>query len=120
MLYEVITGPIPIPPGAKIKMSAKRTGGAADTKLLSRRDRRRVAEPPMSDLVYGVNPVREALAGERRRPLELFVAREARSKRVEEVLHEAQRLNLPVRQRERKDLDKLAGHGHHQGLVLLV
>ncbi len=74
----------------------------------------------MSDLVYGVNPVREALAGERRKPLELFVAREARSKRVEEVLHEAERLNVSIRPRERKDLDKLAGHGHHQGLVLRV
>jgi 23S rRNA (guanosine2251-2'-O)-methyltransferase len=74
----------------------------------------------MSDVVYGVNPVREALAGSQRKPLELFVARDGRSARVDEVLQEATRREVPVRHRERKDLDKLAGHGHHQGLVLMV
>jgi len=74
----------------------------------------------MSDVIYGVNPVREALAGERRKPLELFVARDARSPRIDEVLAEAHRRQVPVRPRERRDLDQLAGHGHHQGLVLRV
>jgi 23S rRNA (guanosine2251-2'-O)-methyltransferase len=74
----------------------------------------------MSDVVYGVNPVREALAGIQRQPLELFVVRERRSSRIDEVVQEAVRLDVPVRQRERKDIDRLAGNGHHQGLVLLV
>jgi 23S rRNA (guanosine2251-2'-O)-methyltransferase len=74
----------------------------------------------MSDVIYGINPVREALAGSRRKPLELFVAREARSPRIDEVLREAARRGVPVRPRERNDLDRLAGHGHHQGLVLRV
>ncbi len=74
----------------------------------------------MNDVVYGVNPVREALAGERRKPLELFVARDARSPRIDEVLAEAGRRQVPVRRRERKDLDRMAGHGHHQGLVLSI
>ncbi len=74
----------------------------------------------MSDVIYGVNPVREALAGSQRKPLELFVARDGRSARVDEVLQEAARWGVPVRHRERKDLDRLAGNGHHQGLVLRV
>jgi 23S rRNA (guanosine2251-2'-O)-methyltransferase len=74
----------------------------------------------MSDVVYGVNPVREALAGIQRQPLELFVVRDGRSARIDEVVQEAVRLDVPVRQRERKDIDRLAGNGHHQGLVLLV
>ncbi|WP_432823330.1 23S rRNA (guanosine(2251)-2'-O)-methyltransferase RlmB [Trichloromonas sp.] len=74
----------------------------------------------MSDVVYGVNPVREALAGDQRKPLELFVARDGRSARIDEVVQEAARREVPVRTRERKDLDRLAGHGHHQGLVLRV
>lgn len=74
----------------------------------------------MSDVVYGINSVREALTGIQRPPLELFVAREGRSARIEEVVQEAVRRGVPVRQRERKDLDRLAGSGHHQGVVLLV
>ena len=74
----------------------------------------------MNDVIYGLNPVREALAGERRKPLELFVARDARSPRIDEVLAEAERRQVPVRRRERKDLDRLAGNGYHQGLVLSI
>jgi len=73
-----------------------------------------------ADLVYGINPVREALRGQRRRPLELLVERGVRSPRIEELLREATAAGVPVQRRERSDIDRLAGHGHHQGALLRV
>jgi len=70
------------------------------------------------DLIYGINSVREALRGKRRKPLELFIAEEAGSQRLAEVEEEARKKGVPVRRRERKDLDRLAGHHHHQGVLL--
>lgn len=72
----------------------------------------------MSDLVYGLNPAREALRGVRRRPLELLVAADARAGRFGELLEAAAAAGVPVHRRERRDLDRLAGTPHHQGVVL--
>jgi len=69
------------------------------------------------DYLYGINPVKEGLRG-RRRPIELFVDEQAGGKRIEEVLALAKDLDVPVRQRRRQDLDRLAGLPHHQGLVM--
>jgi 23S rRNA (guanosine2251-2'-O)-methyltransferase len=74
----------------------------------------------MSEFVYGINPVREGLQGVRRRPLEMFVARDQRSARIEELLAEAQTAGVPVRMRDKGDLDRLAGNPHHQGAVLRI
>ncbi len=73
-----------------------------------------------ADLVYGINPVREALRGERRRPLELLAERGNHSPRFEELLREAAAAGVPVQRRQRTELDRLAGHPHHQGVVLRV
>ncbi len=73
----------------------------------------------MSDWIFGINPVREALAGGRRKPLELFLAREG-GQRLRELASVASEVGVPVRNRERADLEKLAGHGRHQGAVLRV
>lgn len=74
----------------------------------------------MSDYVYGINPVGEALRGSLRPPLEVFVARGNRSARVDQVLRTAGEKGVPVRQRDRQDLDRMVGHPHHQGVVLKV
>lgn len=73
----------------------------------------------MDDLLYGTHPVREGLRAKRRRPLELFVVRGSHERHAD-VLELARELGVPIRQRERTDLDKLAGMPHHQGLVLRV
>ena len=72
----------------------------------------------MADYLYGVNPVREALDGHGRQPLELLAASGERSARLEEliVLAKSQRLTITIR--DRRDLDRLAGHSHHQGVLL--
>jgi 23S rRNA (guanosine2251-2'-O)-methyltransferase len=73
-----------------------------------------------ADLVYGINPVREALRGERRRPLELLAERDSHPPRLEALLREAVAAGVPVQRRQRQELDRLAGHSHHQGVVLRV
>lgn len=71
----------------------------------------------MADYIYGIHPVREGLQG-RRKPLELFVDEKGGNSRVEEILKLAAERGVPVRQRRRQDLDRLAGLPHHQGVVL--
>lgn len=73
-----------------------------------------------ADLIYGINPVREALHGLRRRPLELLAERGNHAPRFEELLREAAAAGVPVQRRERQAIDRLAGHAHHQGVVLRV
>ncbi len=69
------------------------------------------------DYIYGINPVREGLRG-RRQSFELFVDEKASGKRIDEVMGLAKELGVPVRQRQKQDLDRLAGMPHHQGVVL--
>lgn len=72
----------------------------------------------MADYLYGVNPVREALSGEGRKPLELLLASGERSARLEELIELAKKQQLKTVFRERRDLDRLAGNSHHQGVLL--
>jgi 23S rRNA (guanosine2251-2'-O)-methyltransferase len=69
------------------------------------------------DYLYGIHPVREGLRG-RRQPLELFVDEKGGGQRIDELLVLARERGVPVRQRRRQDLDRMAGQTHHQGAVL--
>jgi 23S rRNA (guanosine2251-2'-O)-methyltransferase len=73
-----------------------------------------------SDLVYGINPVIEGLRGTLRAPLELLVLKGALPPRLSEAVQLANGRGVPVRLRDRQDLDRLAGHKHHQGAILRV
>lgn len=72
-----------------------------------------------ADYLYGIHPVREGLLG-RRQPLELFVDEKGSGPRVDELLILARERGIPVRQRKRQDLDRMAEQPHHQGVVLSV
>jgi len=72
----------------------------------------------MADYLYGINPVREALTGAGRKPLELLLTDGERSARLAELLGLAEQLQLRTVFRDRRDLDRLAGHSHHQGVLL--
>ncbi len=72
----------------------------------------------MADFLYGINPVAEALTGKGRTPLELLAVSGDRNERLEVLLGEARKVGLPIRFRERRELDRLAGHSHHQGVLL--
>ncbi len=68
-------------------------------------------------MIYGMNPVLEALRGTRR-AFELFVARNLADRRLEKLLALAKEKGVPVRQREKGDIARLCGTEHHQGVAL--
>jgi 23S rRNA (guanosine2251-2'-O)-methyltransferase len=70
------------------------------------------------DIVYGVNPVMEALRGSRR-AFELFLA-DGADRRLDKLVQQAGEKEVPVRRRDRVALARLAGSEHHQGAVLRV
>lgn len=72
------------------------------------------------DLVYGINPVIEGLRGTLRAPIELFLLKGPLPPRLNEALQLANSKGIAVRLRDRQDLDRLAGHKHHQGAILHV
>jgi 23S rRNA (guanosine2251-2'-O)-methyltransferase len=73
------------------------------------------------ELIYGINPVMEALRGDRK-AFEVFVAGGGGGvdKRVEKILALAAEKGVPVRQREKGDITRMCGTDYHQGVVLRV
>lgn len=71
------------------------------------------------DILYGINPVREALRGNRK-AFELFVQIGGTDQRIAKLASLAEEKGIAVRRRERADLERLAGNPHHQGVVLKV
>lgn len=71
------------------------------------------------EIIYGINPVMEALRG-KRRAFELFVAGTGTEKRLEKLLRLAAEKGVPVRQREKVDISRLCGTDFHQGVALRV
>lgn len=69
------------------------------------------------DIVCGINAVREALRG-KRRAFELFVGKNEESERLKKLLDLASASGVPVRRRERRDMDRLCDSPHHQGVAL--
>jgi 23S rRNA (guanosine2251-2'-O)-methyltransferase len=71
------------------------------------------------EIIYGINPVLEALRGGRR-AFELFMAGSTGDRRFEKLLKLAAEKGVPVRQREKQDIARLCGTDHHQGVALKV
>lgn len=71
------------------------------------------------DILYGINPVREALRGNRK-AFELFIQTGGTDQRIAKLATLAEEKGIAVRRRERTDLERLAGNPHHQGVVLKV
>lgn len=71
----------------------------------------------MADFLYGVNPVREALRGQGREPLELLVLKDS-GPRLRDLIDLAAERSLKVSVLSRAELDRLANHSHHQGALL--
>lgn len=69
------------------------------------------------DMIYGINPVMEALKAEPCRILSVAVSREAGRGPVERIVALAAAKRIPVAFREKRDLQKMAGHRSYQGIV---
>lgn len=74
----------------------------------------------MDNLVYGVNPVLEALKGRQRKPLELIIVRNAASPRLAALKEAAAKRHVPVTAVARPDLDRMVDGARHQGVALRV
>jgi len=67
-------------------------------------------------IIYGLNPVMEAIRSHAERIHYIGVAREHGSK-VERVLSEAKKAGVPVRMLPAEQVDRLANRGVHNGVV---
>jgi 23S rRNA (guanosine2251-2'-O)-methyltransferase len=72
------------------------------------------------DLLYGVNPLLEALRQGGRIPTEIVVAEGARDERLRELIDLAQSRNISVKRAPRSTIDQAVGNTHHQGVMARV
>lgn len=70
-------------------------------------------------LLYGVNPIVEALRSGRA-PREIMVAEGARDERLRELVSLAQDRNVTLRRVAKSVLDREAGNTHHQGVIARI
>jgi 23S rRNA (guanosine2251-2'-O)-methyltransferase len=77
-------------------------------------------EGASGDLLLGPNAVREALRSGRRKLRRILLAREGRDARLGEIVAQAGRQGIPIRQVPRERLAALAGGDRHQGIVALA
>ena len=73
-----------------------------------------------SGLLYGVNPLLEALRAGDRAPAEILVAESARDERLRELIELARSRNISVKRVPRAVLDRAVGSTHHQGVMARV
>lgn len=71
------------------------------------------------ELIFGVNPVKEALQGGRG-AYNLYVQISASDHRVEKIIRLAEQRGVAVHRREKLDLTKMCASSHHQGIALEV
>jgi 23S rRNA (guanosine2251-2'-O)-methyltransferase len=72
------------------------------------------------ELLYGVNPLLEALRAGERIPTEIVVAEGARDERLRELIELARTRNVTVRRAPRTTIDREVGNTHHQGIMARV
>lgn len=72
----------------------------------------------MDDLLYGINPISEALKSSGRKPLNLFVQKGQNNPRLSQLVDLARSQRIKVAQIPVSDLERMVGHSHHQGIAL--
>ena len=71
------------------------------------------------ELIFGVNPVKEALQGVRA-AFNLYVQISATDHRVEKIIRLAEERGVAVLRRDKVDITKMCASSHHQGIALEV
>jgi 23S rRNA (guanosine2251-2'-O)-methyltransferase len=72
----------------------------------------------MSEIIYGLNAVREALSGRVRPALELLVVSGHLNRRQQDLVELARQAQLKVTFQDRSALDRLTSGASHQGVLL--
>ncbi len=70
-----------------------------------------------SQVIYGINPLWEAIKSNPREILEIYVTTGRKGEQILKLLEEACRFSVPVVEVERAKLDRLTGFGVHQGIM---
>jgi 23S rRNA (guanosine2251-2'-O)-methyltransferase len=72
------------------------------------------------EMLYGMNPLLEALRAGERVPAEIVVAEGARDERLRELIELARTRNVTVTRAPRASIDRAVGNTHHQGVMARV
>jgi 23S rRNA (guanosine2251-2'-O)-methyltransferase len=72
------------------------------------------------ELLYGVNPVLEALRAGERIPAEILLAEGVRDERLRELIELARIKNVAIKRVPRTNIDRAVGNSHHQGVMARV
>jgi len=70
--------------------------------------------------IYGINVVTEALKARGRAFEWVGMAKERHDLRLQRLIEDCRRLSVPVRFMQRAELDRMAGHVAHQGVVAVT
>jgi len=70
--------------------------------------------------IYGINSVSEALKARGRAFEWVGMAKERHDLRLQRLIEDCRRLSVPVRFMQRSELDRMAGHVAHQGVVAVT
>lgn len=89
-------------------------------KNTGRTSRKESPKAPGHEMLYGINPVTEALKAGRRRIFELFLTADKASERVTALEELARSLNIQVTRLDAVGLARLAGTEAHQNVVARV
>jgi len=74
----------------------------------------------MTNYIYGLAPVLEALRARRRPIHKIFLAAGANPSRLNEIVETARRNGVGIEKRDRRALDEMTRRANHQGVVALV
>ena len=73
-----------------------------------------------SEIIYGINPVYEALAAARRHFFKIHIERKRLSGRLKQLIDMAETRKIPIKKTESSQIDALAGCSVHQGIAARV
>jgi 23S rRNA (guanosine2251-2'-O)-methyltransferase len=71
-------------------------------------------------LLYGLNPLLEALRAGDRIPPEIVIAEGARDERLRELIELARAKNITIKRAPRASIDRAVGNTHHQGVMARI
>ena len=69
------------------------------------------------EIIYGINPLAEALRAEPCRLVKIAVAKRATKEALHSILNLADAKKIPVTIKENREIENLAGGGVHQGII---
>lgn len=69
------------------------------------------------EIIYGINPLTEALKSEPCLLVRIAVAKGATKEALTHILNLAEAKRIPVTFKDRREIEKLAGQGAHQGVI---